>query len=280
MAYYLDPDAKQLLDTPPKNSTALLTYPGRTKQADVHKMVKLDLGSHCRVADVKPFVDNYFPIAPGVTNSVLQKMKQQKYYNSTRQQWQWEDAGVWKDMPPSSAKESAFYVPLVKICEAIRNAHITDHFSSRWFVSADNAPKSPDKNASLIRPDIFLLLGMENEVAEWEKKLKEVENDEAMLIKVITALWLKIGTIIEVKRKEDKDHMEHITQLMSYLRQILREQLDRWFVPGLMFSGKHLAVWVADRSGALGTDRSFDIHEARSYSLSPFEPITEIIPGP
>ncbi|KAG6918269.1 hypothetical protein DXG01_015643 [Tephrocybe rancida] len=223
-------------------------------------MVKRDLDLYCRVAAVDAFINHYFKVSTTVVDEVLEKMEELGHYDPTGERWQWNDAGVFKDMPSSSAKESVFYSPLANICEAIRKAHITKHFDSRWIVSADNPPKSPDQNASLIRPDIVLLLGMESEGAEWEKALKELANDETKLIKVITAWWLKIGAIIEVKRKEDKDQMEHITQLMSYLRQLLREQSDRWFVPGLMFSGNHLAVWVADRSGALGTERSFDIH--------------------
>ncbi|KAG6918271.1 hypothetical protein DXG01_015645 [Tephrocybe rancida] len=244
-----------------KDSTVTFTYDGRTKQADVHKMVKRDLDLYCRVAAVDAFINHYFKVSTTIIDKVLEKMEELGHYDPTGERWQWNDAGVFKDMPSSSAKESVFYSPLANICEAIRKAHITKHFDSRWIVSANNPPKSPDQNASLIRPDIVLLLGMESEVAEWEKALKELANDETKLIKVITAWWLKIGAIIEVKRKEDKDQMEHITQLMSHLRQLLREQSDRWFVPGLMFSDKHLAVWVADRSGALGTERSFDIHK-------------------
>ncbi|KAH0588760.1 hypothetical protein J132_05869 [Termitomyces sp. J132] len=102
---------------------------------------------------------------------------------------------------------------------------------------------------------------MENEAQLWEKKLKELENNVEDLIKYVTAWWLRVSVIIEVKPKNSESVMEHITQLMSYLRQVLREQLDQWFVPGLLFTGTQLAAWVVDRSGALGTQTSFNIHK-------------------
>ncbi|KAG6862740.1 hypothetical protein C0991_010416, partial [Blastosporella zonata] len=102
---------------------------------------------------------------------------------------------------------------------------------------------------------------MDGDADEWKKKFEELQKDETKFIRAITAWWLKIVTVIEIKRNDDKDILEHIIQLMSYLRQVLVEQLDRWFVPGLLLTGTQLAVWVADRSGALGTHKSFNIHE-------------------
>ena len=81
------------------------------------------------------------------------------------------------------------------------------------------------------------------------------------LIKFIEAWWLRVCVIIEVKRKDDPDIVSRVTQLMTYVRQVLREQLDRWFVPGLLLTGTQLAVWVVDRSGALGTQKSFNFHK-------------------
>ena len=154
-------------------------------------------------------------------------------------------------------------------------------------MSPDNASKSHDTLSSLIRPDVFLLLGMEGEAKEWEEKLKELGNNHAVsgststlslitqtfvlpcqkLIKVVEAWWSRVSAIIEVKQKDDNDILARVSQLMTYLRQVLREQLDRWFVPGFLLTGTQLSAWVVDRSGAFGTQKSFDFHKV-SISLN------------
>ena len=56
-------------------------------------------------------------------------------------------------------------------------------------MSPDNAPKSHDVTSSMIRPDIFLLLGMADEAEEWENKLKELKDDHAVSASIYTLFY-------------------------------------------------------------------------------------------
>lgn len=44
------------------------------------------------------------------------------------------------------------------------------------------------------------------------------------------------------------------------MRLVLREQLDRRFVPGLLLCESKLSVWLCDRAGILGTNKLINIH--------------------
>ena len=77
-----------------------------------------------------------------------------------------------------------------------------------------------------------------------------------------TVYWPQIQTVIEVKRDPPGlDLARTVLQLCSYLRQMFRQQLDRRFLVGLTLCGTNMHVWHCDRSGLLGTNKSFDINE-------------------
>lgn len=84
---------------------------------------------------------------------------------------------------------------------------------------------------------------------------------QAQKTKLIKAWWLRVNVPVEIKPKNDDDITKDIFQLLGYMRQVLREQMDRLFVPGILFSKTELAVWISDRTGVLGTQSSFNIHE-------------------
>lgn len=46
-----------------------------------------------------------------------------------------------------------------------------------------------------------------------------------------------------------------------YMRSILKEQLNRAFVYGLLLCQDELSVWLSDRSGVLGTQTPVNIHK-------------------
>jgi len=80
--------------------------------------------------------------------------------------------------------------------------------------------------------------------------------------------WLQIVAAVEVKRS-DSNWNELITQLIGYLRRILREQLDRRFVFGLTLGLATMTVWMHDRSGVIGTKTSIDIHKVSKTCFRP-----------
>ncbi|KAG6848664.1 hypothetical protein H0H93_015062 [Arthromyces matolae] len=236
---------------------------GRTMAADVKARISRELEGHCGVIDTDAFLIHHFPVSHELIDAVYLKLEN-KHYDPKRG---WLYAG--KKIPKRSSKsnkEAHLYNPLISICEAIRIAATEVEpsdvgYSSHWFKSPDKAPSSSDVKAPLIRPDIFLLLGMLNEVKAWEEKLKKAKDTPKEFEALTMAWWRRVATVLEVKSDISKTVLDHINQLMGYLRQIFREQLDHMFVPGLLFTGTQLAVWIVDRSGAVGMAKSFDIHK-------------------
>jgi hypothetical protein len=82
------------------------------------------------------------------------------------------------------------------------------------------------------------------------------------LAKLLDIWWLRVHIPVEIKtKKDDKDVLDAVKQLCGYLRQILREQMDRRFALGLTFCGTDLSVWLCDRSGLLGTRTPINVHK-------------------
>ncbi|KAG6847924.1 hypothetical protein H0H93_004861, partial [Arthromyces matolae] len=215
-----------------------------------------DLESHCCVVDIEPFLKHYFLIPPEHVEAVYEQMLSKDLYRAA-EGWEYDGKPMIRDL-----KES-FHDPFVSISEAIREAipQANVGYSCRWFKSHDQGAASSDVEAPLIRPDIFLLLGMHEDVKQWEEKFQAVRDTPTEFEALTTAWWRRVAVVMEVKPKESIDVIDHINQLMEYVRRIFREQLDRIFVPGLLFTGTQLAVWVVDRSGAVGMAKSFNIHE-------------------
>ncbi len=64
-----------------------------------------------------------------------------------------------------------------------------------------------------------------------------------------------------MKRRDNEEWEEVVKQLIGYLRQILREQLDRRFVFGFTLGPRCMSVCLHDRSGVLITSTPIDIHK-------------------
>ncbi|RDB19067.1 hypothetical protein Hypma_014321 [Hypsizygus marmoreus] len=245
----------QAPDTGLKKSTAYIATGTRTRAAMVLEMVKDDAKGNCHVAETEEFLDNLFPVQASIVTNVYQKMVESGAYDEGNMQW--------KNLPKSSKKESDYYAPFVAAAEAIRRAHGDIEgipYRNIWIARPNRAPKSQDSAAPLIRPDVLSILGMEGESEQWETLIAN-SSEEAEKLKTIVAWWLRVHVVVEIKPVEGKDILEHIYQLMGYLRQVLREQVDRRFVPGMLLCKTELSVWLADRSGVLGTQTTFNVHE-------------------
>ena len=70
-----------------------------------------------------------------------------------------------------------------------------------------------------------------------------------------------------MKPTDPKNWEEVVKQLVSYLRRILREQLDRRFVFGLTLGPDMMTVWMHDRSGVIGTKTAINIHNVGERSI-------------
>jgi hypothetical protein len=76
----------------------------------------------------------------------------------------------------------------------------------------------------------------------------------------------------ELKRtSSDDDWLDAVKQLLTYIRQVLREQLDRRYTIGLALCLDQLSVWLCDRTGVVGTETCIDIHKVLRGPLASFD---------
>ncbi|KAA1475867.1 hypothetical protein DENSPDRAFT_826579 [Dentipellis sp. KUC8613] len=148
-------------------------------------------------------------------------------------------ASRWTNLPISPSSESVIYEPLVEILNAITEECKADaRFKIVW---RDEHSKKPESHYSVdMKPDIvatFKYSGNDGSAPVW---------------------WRSMHALIEVKKM--KDPLPAATQLLRYIRQALREQPDRRFMFGLVFSKSDLTLWHIDRSGALAST-PFNVHK-------------------
>ncbi|KAA1475866.1 hypothetical protein DENSPDRAFT_826575 [Dentipellis sp. KUC8613] len=170
-----------------------------------------------------------------VTSRVWQQVKNNGMYCRRRRG----EPLCWKDLPVNPSSESMIYAPLTKILNTITSACGEDaRFKIIW---RDEHLKRPaSEHAADMKPDIiasFTYASGSDCSPVW---------------------WRSMQTLIEVK-KQDKA-LPAAAQLLRYLRQTLREQPDRRFMVGFVYSNCHLTLWHVDRSGALASV-PFNVHE-------------------
>lgn len=112
----------------------------------------------------------------------------------------------------------------------------------RWLSDPNRSPALADSSAADMKPDIISVLGFPFSAQEKGEKPP----------------WRRILVPVEVKKS--KVESAAALQLLKYMRQIFHESLDRRFVFGIVLAQKNLYVYLADRSGVLGSE-IFDIHE-------------------
>ncbi|KAF9455625.1 hypothetical protein BDZ94DRAFT_1316018 [Collybia nuda] len=263
-------------DTAPRQSRTNHFTGSQTKALEVEKMVKNDISDgSLYLAKTEDLLTRLFPVDASIIDRVYRKLVDDGTYDIGTKKW--------SGLPETAKKESSYYQPFVKTAESIRKANTSPNevkLSCTWIDRHSKAPKSRDQYASIIRPDILCILDMKKE--EHEKldaltksmedeedrggKVKGVDTGEAEAKKnkqrkEMAAWWLRVNVPIEIKPVMAKSTLEHVNQLLGYMRQVFREQADRRFVPGLLLSRTGLQIWFCDRSGALGTQTMIDIHK-------------------
>ena len=84
--------------------------------------------------------------------------------------------------------------------------------------------------------------------------------------------WHRVHVPVEIKSKGQD--VAAVQQLFGYMRQVLREQLDRRHLFGLTFCEHGLSVWLCDREGVIGTETAFNIHEVSSLVFLKYQNVT------
>jgi hypothetical protein len=83
--------------------------------------------------------------------------------------------------------------------------------------------------------------------------------------------WTRVNVAVEVKNEPIEQgssvFRETLIQVFGYLRQVLREQLDRRAAIALLVCKTDLIVWQADRSGVIGTANMINIHSVSTHTF-------------
>jgi hypothetical protein len=283
-------------DTLIKASVVVNSSHQKTLAASVAEMVDADLRGNCHTVDTDAFLRSIFPLSERSIDSIYEHVLANKAYI----------AGSWTGLPKDEQKENCFYVPFANATNAINaacaasGAHMP--VKSHWLDRHSTPPRSRDEDAAAIRPDVVSVLGTVEAIEGWEKGIASLKkrmseskdimskdlNDVREMVRVgcttrtdcslahyqekelttmLETWWLRVHIPVEIKpRKDDADVLGAVKQLCGYLRQVLREQIDRRFALGLAFCSTDLSVWLCDRSGLLGTATPFNIHEvSKSY---------------
>lgn len=161
----------------------------------------------------------------------------------------------WRGFPPDDKySEPDLYAPFVHVANSISEYSIAAASgtscsgscqSIRWL----SYPYRPVPNncapATDFKPDIIAAVNFSGDVLE-------------------KVPWPRIQVVMEVK-KFAAAHSAAL-QVAKYMRQVFRECLDRRFVLGLVLSHRKVAVYLADRSGLVGSE-TFDMHTVSTYAI-------------
>ncbi|KAF5374620.1 hypothetical protein D9615_008970 [Tricholomella constricta] len=234
-------------------------------------MVKSTIECSWNVSPTGPLLDSLFPVRHSDVDEVYDKLVEEQVYDEIHERWSWlptEDS----DSEVIERYDDDAPLKFVQVAEAVRKAYPSKRYDripyrSVWTSTRIDRggvePEAKDGKACLGRPEVLNVLGMEDDAAEWDGLLDGLEgnSESEKLQAALVAWWLRVNVVVQIKPVETDDLYKHVDQLVGYLREALREQLDRRFVPGLLLSGSQLAVWVADHSGVLGSQTTFDIHK-------------------
>ncbi|KAH9835356.1 uncharacterized protein C8Q71DRAFT_811995 [Rhodofomes roseus] len=141
----------------------------------------------------------------------------------------------------SPAQELELYAPFVALVQSITN--YTSRMAGaqmngvRWRDYHSIMPLSRDPGAPEIRPDIIATIG--------------VANNESVP-------WSRILVPVEVKKQ--KREGPALLQLLKYMHMVFHEAVDRCFVFGIIIACANMSVYLADRTGVLGSS-VFNIHK-------------------
>lgn len=221
--------------TPFKSAAPYSFSDGRVLASTQQQMV-IDEVDGCVFQD-PAFVDTIFPLALIANGEEAARERIRKFMEELENRGLLEpiqyDWPRWKELV-SLTKESDMLTPLVKILNAITEL-CGSAGSIQWRDEHDKPPRSACHEK--LRPDILAML----------KHFSPVH-------------WHNVLLPIEIKRRNRPE--QALPQLITYARNVLREQWDRRFTFGLIFAGKMFEVWLFDRSGAVGSP-AFDFHKVR-----------------
>ena len=190
--------------------------------------------------DTPHFLTKLFEADESAVEAIFADAQRKKMYKHSR----------WAKFPRGNVAEAKVYEPFM----AVLNFIVKGLPSSlvRWLSDHNRlVPNTnPDSiNAADLKPDFISALNFPG---------KKTAGETARVP------WPHILVPGEVKKRNGEDAAA--LQLIKYMRQVFRESIDRRFVFGLVLAGSKMAVYLADRSGVLGSEH-FDIHQVNCMLL-------------
>ncbi|THH13566.1 hypothetical protein EW146_g6674 [Bondarzewia mesenterica] len=155
-------------------------------------------------------------------------------YDQTRECWT-----AFPDVESDNFAEKALYAPFVNVANFITavSGENSDHPRVLWSSYPHHSPLAWTDHSADMKPDIVASLG--------------IPRDER-------PPWRFIHVPMEVKKSSSP--AAALLQVLKYQRQIFHESHDRRFVIGITLAKTNISVYIADRSGVLGSDK-FDLHQ-------------------
>jgi len=170
MAHYDAADSVRLRlrrDTLIKSSVILDSSCRKTLADSVYNMVNKELRGHCHTADTGTFLNSILPLK----NETVEKVYQQLVENGTYANHSW------TNLPKDETKENGLYGPFVNVVNAINKAcgDATGGVRNYWVDRHATSPRSRDKDAAAIRPDIVSILWDTEALKSLEKKMASLK---------------------------------------------------------------------------------------------------------
>ena len=188
--------------------------------------------------DVPDFLKTMFPVDEGLISRVYTSMKSSKCYKHK------EETPHWAKYPIRPNNEASLYAPFVKLVQDIKGSMERMKTNKpalndlQWHVTSSTTPATRDPYIPAIKPDIVAALPVPQGGIPWSR----------------------IVVPIEVKKSATTTYPgPAILQLLKYVRLIFRESHDRCFVFGIVLARSNMAVYLADRTGVIGS-AVFDLH--------------------
>lgn len=208
--------------------------------------------------DIPGFLQDMFPVSEALLSTVWEQASRHGgLYDNSRDQWV-----NYPVKPPKHEKH--LYEPFVNLVKSIaRCIPAEERNEVEWHDHHDRTPISLDRCASKVRPDIIATIG--KGVSLQSNKPKQVGGNGTVRIP-----WSRILVPIEMKKRyyhgQGDGDCPALLQLLKYMRMVFHESIDRSFVLGIVLAHTKMSVYLADRTGVLGSN-TFDIHEVRRSSI-------------
>ena len=225
----------------------------KTRSIEVEKELRQELYGAIFV-DTPCFLDTFFSVPPDIADRISETARTQGYHNGSR----------WTAFPEPNKHhyEKELYGPFVKIANFITDECSTDtKFDLHWLSDPHRSPTSVDAKAADVEPDIIGVLGF-SKAAPAEAESRQKSERKPRDSKFPKAPWRRVHVPMEVKRENVQ--WAAALQLFKYIRQVFHESFDRRFVFGIVLARSNITVYLADRSGILGSE-TFDIHEVSHF---------------